>query len=116
MLIEALYQGNDCLVFSSKLETWGMPISEAKEDKCAIITDVLAYAYVALGHDDGAPFFPAEDANHLAALILDFRKPQLQVVRAELPPIAIPLPEHWEGPLNLMLRSSVGTGIAVLTE
>ena len=113
--VQALYKSNDCLVFASKLETWGMPISEAKEAGLSILAADLAYAHEAIGHYDGAAFFPVEDANALAALMRDFRKAQLQDVTAELPPVAAPFAEHWEGLLNLLLRISAGAGTVALT-
>jgi glycosyltransferase involved in cell wall biosynthesis len=113
--VQALYGSNDCLVFASKLETWGMPISEAKEAGLSILAADLPYAHEAVGHYDGAAFFPAEDPKALAALMRDFRDARLQDVTAALPPVAAPFAEHWQGLLDLLLRQPADSSAATLT-
>ena len=39
-----LYQKTDCLIFSSKLETWGLPLSEASQYSIPILAPNLPYA------------------------------------------------------------------------
>lgn len=51
-----LYTKSDCLVFVSKLETWGMPISEFKTTGKRIITSDLPYAYETVGNYTNASF------------------------------------------------------------
>lgn len=108
--VQDLYGSNDCLVFASKLETWGMPISEAKEAGLTILAADLPYAHEAIGNYDGAAFFPVDNSNALAALMRDFRESRLNEVRAELPPVSAPFAEHWESLLDLLLQPAAGTG------
>ncbi len=42
--IMKLYDHIDCLIFSSKLETWGLPLSEAAQNSIPIIAPKLPYA------------------------------------------------------------------------
>ena len=44
-----LYSNCDLVVFPSYLETWGLPISEAKEYKKELMLADLPYAYEAIG-------------------------------------------------------------------
>ena len=60
------YQNSDCLLFSSKAETWGLPITEAKEyDKPVLVSD-LPYAKETVGKYDKVKFFDPDDAKQLA--------------------------------------------------
>ncbi|HZK12027.1 MAG TPA: glycosyltransferase [Atribacterota bacterium] len=47
----------DCLLFPSKLETWGLPISEIKIFKKPIIVSDLPYAYETIGDYEKVLFF-----------------------------------------------------------
>jgi glycosyltransferase involved in cell wall biosynthesis len=68
-VIEALYARTDCLIFPSKLETWGLPISEFKKyDKPMLLAD-LPYAYETVGKYDKVCFFEANDHERLATLM-----------------------------------------------
>ncbi|WP_316632842.1 glycosyltransferase [uncultured Flavobacterium sp.] len=66
------YSEVDCLIFPSKLETWGLPISEFKQfNKSMLIAD-LPYAKETVGEYDYVNFFNPTDAKQLAKLIVDF--------------------------------------------
>lgn len=54
--MEAEYARADAVLFPSKLETWGLPISEARERGKTIILADLPYARETLGTYDGAVF------------------------------------------------------------
>jgi glycosyltransferase involved in cell wall biosynthesis len=68
--IHDAYAASDVVVFPSKLETWGLPISEAKQFGKPILLADLPYAHETLGDYDRAAFFPPNDAAALAALML----------------------------------------------
>ncbi|WP_220721021.1 glycosyltransferase [Agarivorans litoreus] len=57
------YSSCDVVVFPSKLETWGLPISEAKHFSKPIILSDLPYAHETLGNYDKACF--VEPDNHV---------------------------------------------------
>ena len=67
-----LYSKSDCLLFPSKLETWGLPISEFKQFNKVIFASNLPYAKEAVGEYDKISFFDPTDANELAKLMLGF--------------------------------------------
>lgn len=63
------YSEADVLIFPSKLETWGLPISEAKAfDKQILLAD-LPYAHETIGAYDKASFFNPYSAEELALLL-----------------------------------------------
>jgi glycosyltransferase involved in cell wall biosynthesis len=64
-----LYNNVDCLIFSSKLETWGLPLSEFKQfDKPILVAD-LSYAKETIGKYEKVCFFNPNKAEELAALM-----------------------------------------------
>ena len=109
--VQALYASNDCLVFPSKLETWGVPLTEAKEAGLSILAADLPYAHEAVGDYDGVAFFPAEDATALAELMRAFCERRLMDTGASLPPVSEPFVEHWAGLLQYLLRPAGKAGI-----
>lgn len=66
------YKSMDCLLFPSKLETWGLPLSEAKAFKKPILAANLPYAKESLGDYEKVSFFDAENPKELAQLITNF--------------------------------------------
>lgn len=64
-----LYRQCSCLVFPSKLETWGLPISEVKMYEKPILIADEKYAYETINDYNKAVFFNAGDSRHLAGLM-----------------------------------------------
>lgn len=71
------YKNTDCVIFPSLLETWGLPLSEAKEHGLAIIAADLPYAHEAIGSYDAASFYSAKNASELVEKIILFSKGEL---------------------------------------
>ncbi|REI39216.1 glycosyltransferase family 1 protein [Klebsiella variicola] len=65
------YQNVSGLVFPSKLETWGLPLSEAKEHQLPVIASDLPYAHETLGSYPKKNFFKADDYKQLATILSD---------------------------------------------
>ncbi len=63
------YQQADCLVFPSKLETWGLPISEAKQINLPILAANLEYARETTGNYNKVLFFNSDSADELAIIL-----------------------------------------------
>lgn len=59
--MEAQYASASVVVFPSKLETWGLPISEAKARGKPLLMADLPYAHETVGDYELAEFVPAED-------------------------------------------------------
>jgi glycosyltransferase involved in cell wall biosynthesis len=74
------YQASTAVIFSSKLETWGLPISEARLYNKPLLLADLPYAHETIGEYDKVSFFPPNDAKALAnfmqAIIEDKWKPK----------------------------------------
>ena len=66
------YNSIDCLLFPSKIETWGLPISEAKSYNKPILVANLSYAKETVGNYENVSFFDESNPKELAALITKF--------------------------------------------
>ena len=60
------YESSKNIIFPSKLETWGLPISEAKIFGKNILLADLEYAHETLGNYENVMFFEPDDAKKLA--------------------------------------------------
>lgn len=63
------YADADCLLFPSKLETWGLPITEFKSTGKPIIAADLAYAHETVGSYAQVAFFNPTDIRQLAEIM-----------------------------------------------
>lgn len=68
------YHECDCLLFPSKLETWGLPLTEFKNFQKPIFVSNLEYAKETIGLYDKVCFFDCSDSNLLSKLLLDYIK------------------------------------------
>lgn len=100
-----LYGESNCLLFPSKLETWGLPISEYKQfDKPIIVAD-LPYAKETVAHYNKAKFFdpnsPVSLANCMKEII--FNK---DISFDKMEEVLYPKPyvENWESLIQLILN------------
>lgn len=65
------YDEADVVLFPSTLETWGLPITEAKARGKPLLVADLPYAYETLGQYNGARFLDPGDAGAWAAAMRD---------------------------------------------
>lgn len=97
----------DCLLFPSKLETWGLPITEAKTIGLPIMAADLPYTHETISNYDQVRFFSPDDYQELARLIAGYCKkektffPHLQQEPAPL------FTKSWEQLFNYMLEKTV---------
>ena len=70
--MQSLYYGMDCLLFPSKIETWGLPISEAKQFNKPLLLANEPYAKETCGSYEKVSFFNVNDPEKLAQLITEF--------------------------------------------
>ncbi|HBB6519202.1 TPA: glycosyltransferase, partial [Escherichia coli] len=66
------YQDSDIICFPSKLETWGLPLSEAKTYKKWIFAADLPYAHEVLYNYSKTRYFPFDDEKILVRYILEY--------------------------------------------
>lgn len=63
------YKDTDALIFPSKLETWGLPITEAKENHLPLIVSDVPYSKETIGKYDKVVFVNADNPKQLADVI-----------------------------------------------
>ena len=68
-----LYQQCDALIFPSELETWGLPITEAKNFGLPIIAADLPYAHETVGKYNRVLYFDVNDSKNLVEKIKRLR-------------------------------------------
>lgn len=94
--IRELYSSVDAMVFPSKLETWGLPLSEFRGFNKPIFAADLPYAKETLSGYEHACFFDPDDAAALAVVLREF------VLRGAFPatPVRVeitpPFARNWE--------------------
>jgi glycosyltransferase involved in cell wall biosynthesis len=102
--ISEFYQQADCLVFPSKLETWGLPISEAKQINLPILAANLEYAKETTGNYNKVLFFNSDDPDELANLLKNVINKTICYGRNT----AIDPPDlfcrNWEELLNILIN------------
>lgn len=102
-----LYAQADCLIFPSKLETWGMPLSEFKEFNKPILAADLPYAHETIGCYGKVKYFkpdqPAVLAEHMKALI----EGHLVFDTVQEPVPSQPFAENWDALFKIMLGDVV---------
>lgn len=96
------YAAADCLIFPSRLETWGLPITEAKALGMPMLIADMPYAHETIGTYDRVRFFPSTDAIALAALMEEFIVGDLRFDhRIEAEPSA-PFAKDWNALLKIL--------------
>jgi glycosyltransferase involved in cell wall biosynthesis len=104
--MEALYSECDTVIFPSLLETWGLPISEAKARKIPVLAADLPYARETVGNYDAIRFFDPQNAESLAQLLLNLHSGSetFGVVRSHTPDV--PFAEDWKSLLKMILSDA----------
>jgi glycosyltransferase involved in cell wall biosynthesis len=64
--VENYYAVIDCLIFPSKLETWGLPITEFTQYKKPMMVADLPYAHETVGDNIAVAYFDPDSAMELA--------------------------------------------------
>jgi glycosyltransferase involved in cell wall biosynthesis len=105
--VEELYREADCLIFPSKLETWGLPISEFKQTGRPILLADLPYAHETLGSYQAALFFPPRDAHALARQMAAVASGEANFHPIESPLIPPPFTKNWQQLFQVLLGEKV---------
>lgn len=101
--IEKHYQQADCLLFSSKLETWGLPITEFKDYNKPILLSDLPFAHETAGAYKKAVFFNPADPNELAGLMEGIINNNYVFTPTEVKHPSPPFAKNWGELFNLLL-------------
>ena len=104
--VERLYNEADCLVFPSRLETWGMPLTEFKRTGKQILAADLPYAHEAVGTYDHVHFISPTDPQPLAQAMAALIGGSLAAAGATAAPIPQPFAANWHSLFNLLLGTA----------
>lgn len=98
------YKECDCLIFPSKVETWGLPISEfAAYDKPMLLAD-LPYAHETASGAREVAFFDPENSRELADMICKLSAGDRSFLRSiDKLEISHPMATSWGGLFKLLL-------------
>jgi len=106
--LEALYDRSDLLVFPSRVESWGLPLTEAKEHGLGILAADLPYAHETIGDYDGADFFDPDDAAALAERIADCWSGRRPLCAVSWPTPPQPYAPDWHALVAFILGETTG--------
>jgi glycosyltransferase involved in cell wall biosynthesis len=98
------YETADVVIFPSKLESWGLPISEAKGFGKTLFLADLPYAHETVGDYEKVAFFPATDPETLADLITRHMKGLTTTTAVFHEKPDAPFSENWDDLFQLMTK------------
>jgi glycosyltransferase involved in cell wall biosynthesis len=99
-----LYIKSTCIIFSSKLETWGMPITEAKFFQKPIILANLEYARETVGSYDKVMFFDPNNHEQLADAMKSVLSKTAVFEKNVAKSIKGPFSQTWSELFNMLLH------------
>jgi glycosyltransferase involved in cell wall biosynthesis len=81
--VAGYYNAMDALIFPSKLETWGLPITETKEFEKSIFVANLPYAKETIGNYNKTIFFDLKNPQDLTSKLVAFMnsKPEYSKIK-----------------------------------
>jgi glycosyltransferase involved in cell wall biosynthesis len=98
-----LYRHADCLIFPSKLETWGLPLTEAKAAGRPIIAADLPYAHETVGTYERVAFFDPDAPEELARIMAAAIRGEEVFHSSTGAPIEEPYVRNWQELWSLLL-------------
>jgi glycosyltransferase involved in cell wall biosynthesis len=111
-----LYRTSDCLIFPSLLETWGLPITEAKQWSLPMLVANLPYAHETLGRYQRVGFIDVADPLALARRMLQFQNGDCDFEGSWPEEPAQPYARNWQELLALLIAelepAAAGGGVA----
>jgi glycosyltransferase involved in cell wall biosynthesis len=100
-----ILNNSKCLLFPSKLETWGLPISEAIFLKKDIIVSDLDYSKATVGNYSNVSFFNPNDKLQLAKIMKEYIKNRTLVRNRDLFEIKSNHNlENWEETIKFLVQ------------
>jgi glycosyltransferase involved in cell wall biosynthesis len=104
--MSALYRTADCLLFPSLLETWGLPITEAKRFGMPMLVADLPYAHETVGNYDCVDFIDVYDFAELGRRMLAFQETRSPFGCARRAAPVAPFAADWRELLSLLVEDS----------
>lgn len=102
-----LYNKARCVIFPSKMETWGMPITETKNFQKPILLADLEYAHETLGSYDKVKFFHPNKPEELAEVMKAVINKTIVYENVKAGIIDEPFTQTWEDLFNTLLHSKL---------
>jgi len=90
-----LYEKADCLIFPSRLETWGLPITEFKATGKPVLAADLPYAHETVGNYDLSAFFDPDDPARLAEMMRRASTREAVFAQTHCQEPAMPYVRNW---------------------
>lgn len=100
--MENQYREAGVVIFPSKLETWGLPISEAKANNVALLVAELPYARETVGTYERVSFFDPLSASSLANLMQEIVEKNWRPMGAVMSDPQQPFTQDWGGLWHLL--------------
>jgi len=98
-----LYGQSNCLIFPSKLETWGLPITEFKQFNKPMLVADLPYAYETVGDYQEVSFFDPEDPSLLADMMQNLMNGNILFSGNKATQVDTPFTKSWAELFDLLL-------------
>lgn len=98
------YANSDVLIFPSKLETWGLPISEFKQFNKPIFVSNLPYALETVGDYNQVSFFDPNDVKKLSMLIENAVYGKFNFEKTKPTTYESPIAKDWEELIKILLK------------
>lgn len=98
-----LYEKSDALLFPSKLETWGMPLSEFKAYNKPMLVANMAYSKEAIGSYKNVSFFNANNPEELFALMKKVLDGNIEYEENKIDVPKEPFTSTWNDLLNKLI-------------
>lgn len=101
--VQARYQASTALVFPSRLETWGLPLSEYQHTGKPMVVADAPYAQESLGHYPWVSYFPPDDVDALEQQLQALLERRWQPQARPWQPPPAPYAPDWPALLDLLL-------------
>lgn len=102
MALDDAYRSHQLMIFPSRIESWGLPLSEGKAHGIGIVATDHPYAREAIGDYDGAAFFPAGDALAAARLIASYWTEAHPLGHSSATRPQAPYAESWDALVRML--------------
>ena len=107
-MVYEYYKKAKCLLFPSKLESFGLPIIEFKEFNKPILLANLQHCHEALGTYNKARFFDPNNPEELSRLMKGVIDNSLTYEQATKVEVEKPFVENWEALFKILLKDNNG--------
>lgn len=99
-----LYNSTDYLIFPSKLESWGLPITEFEKTNKPMIVADMPYAHETVGNYEGVIFFNPDNPKELADIIMNTINGEQTFFENIMPIPEQPFAKNWNELFELIFE------------